>query len=128
MRDKTSIILSRKVPRAIDRHSKEFPSRSAFLKAAARGFLVQIARTEAERRDLEIINRRSDALLEEKRAGAELRRGPRNPVLSQFLETELDRLGAAAPPAPQTRDPATLDRLFVEILKEVNGATIETRR
>jgi len=66
-----------------------------------------------------------DALLAKKRAGAELDRGLRNPVLSGFLEGELDRLRAETQPPARTRDPATLDRLFVEILKEVNGKSID---
>lgn len=66
-----------------------------------------------------------DALLVKKRAGAELDRGPRNPILSGFLETELARLRAEAQPPAKTRDPATLDSLFVEILREVNGERIE---
>jgi len=66
-----------------------------------------------------------DELLVKKRAGAELDRGPRNPILSGFLEEELTRLRAAAQPPAKTRDPATLDHLFVSILEEVNGKTIE---
>ena len=62
MKVKTSITLSEDVLRAIDRHGGEYKSRSAFLEAAARGFLARLARTKAERRDLEIINRRADAL------------------------------------------------------------------
>ena len=48
--------------RAIDRHNSEFKSRSEFLEAAARGFLARLARTKAEHRDLEIINRHVDEL------------------------------------------------------------------
>jgi len=70
------------------------------------------------------LGREIEALLAKKRAGAELDRGPRNPVLSGFLENELGRLRAAAQPPSQTRDPARLDRLFVDILKEVNGEPI----
>ena len=62
MKVKTSITLSGDVLRAIDRHHSEFKSRSEFLEAAARGFLTRLARTKAERRDLEIINRDADAL------------------------------------------------------------------
>ena len=47
---------------AIDRHHSEFKSRSEFLEAAARGFLARLARTKAERRDIEIINRHADDL------------------------------------------------------------------
>jgi len=66
-----------------------------------------------------------EALREAKRGGAELDRGPRNPVISSFLERELERLQAAAQEPPKTRAPAALDRLFVDMLKEVNGKGIE---
>ena len=62
MKVKTSITLSEEVLKAIDRHNSEFKSRSEFLEAAARIFLMRLARTKAERRDLEIINRRADEL------------------------------------------------------------------
>ena len=62
MKVKTSITLSGELLRAIDRHHSKFKSRSEFLEAAARGFLARLARTKAERRDLEIINRRADEL------------------------------------------------------------------
>jgi len=66
-----------------------------------------------------------DALLVEKRAGAELDRGPRNSIISGFLEDELSRLRAETQPQQKTRNPAILDRLFVEILEEVNGPSID---
>ena len=65
------------------------------------------------------------SLLEAKRKGAELDRGPRIPVISDFLEREIGRLQAETQPVAKTRDTATLDRLFVDILKEVNGKSIE---
>ena len=46
----------------IDRHHAEFRSRSEFLERAARAFLADLARTETERRDLEIINQHADEL------------------------------------------------------------------
>ncbi len=66
-----------------------------------------------------------ETLLEAKRGGAELDRGPKNPVISGFLERELERLQAETQKPPKTRDPETLDRLFVDILNEVNGDSIE---
>jgi hypothetical protein len=66
-----------------------------------------------------------DTLLVRKRAGAELDRGPRNPILSGFLEQELTRLQAKAQPPAKSRNPATLDHLFVDILREVDGKNIE---
>jgi len=62
MKIKTSITLSGEVLGLIDQHHAEFKSRSEFLERAARIFLVHLARTEAERRDLDIINRRADDL------------------------------------------------------------------
>lgn len=62
MKVKTSITLSNEVLAAIDRHSGEFRSRSEFLEASARDFLTRLARTAAERQDLEIINRRAGVL------------------------------------------------------------------
>ncbi len=63
-------------------------------------------------------------LLELKRSGAELDRRPKNPVISDFLEMEINRLSAEKQTPPKTKDPATLDKLFVDILKEVNGIAI----
>jgi len=62
MKVKTSITLSGEVLALIDMHHAEFRSRSEFLERAAKAFLAHLAKTEAERRDLEIINRRADAL------------------------------------------------------------------
>lgn len=62
MKVKTSITLSGELLRAIDRHNSEFKSRSEFLEAAARGFLSRLARTKADRRDLETINHHADEL------------------------------------------------------------------
>lgn len=60
MKVKTSVTLSRQVLQLIDNHSHDFRSRSAFMEQAARSLLASLARTEAERRDLEIINRNAD--------------------------------------------------------------------
>jgi Arc/MetJ-type ribon-helix-helix transcriptional regulator len=62
MKVKTSITLSNDVLVAIDGHSGEFKSRSAFLETSARAFLARLARIATERRDLEIINRRAKTL------------------------------------------------------------------
>jgi len=62
MKIKISITLSDEVIKAIDLHIGEYRSRSEFLEMAARKFIVQLARKEAEQRDLEIINRRADSL------------------------------------------------------------------
>jgi metal-responsive CopG/Arc/MetJ family transcriptional regulator len=62
MKVKTSITLSGGTLVAIDRNLGEFKSRSDFLECAAKNYLTQLARKEKDRRDLEIINRRSVAL------------------------------------------------------------------
>ena len=62
MKVKTSITLSRTVLEEIDQRSEQFHSRSGSLEAAAVGLLRELARKEAEQRDLEIINRRAEAL------------------------------------------------------------------
>ncbi|MDT8391986.1 MAG: hypothetical protein RRC34_15910 [Lentisphaeria bacterium] len=62
MKVKTSITLSGEVLRLIDQHHVEYRSRSEFLERAARSFLANLARTEAERRDLAIINEHADDL------------------------------------------------------------------
>jgi len=62
MKVKTSITLSGDVLKLIDRNRSEFRSRSEFLERAARELLAQLARTETERRDLQIIDKHADAL------------------------------------------------------------------
>ncbi len=62
MKIKTSITLSNEVLKAIDLYIGEYRSRSEFIETAARKFIAQLARKEAERRDLELINRHSDSL------------------------------------------------------------------
>lgn len=62
MKIKTSITLSNEVLKAIDLYIGEYRSRSEFIETAARKFIAQLARKEAERKDLELINRHSDSL------------------------------------------------------------------
>jgi metal-responsive CopG/Arc/MetJ family transcriptional regulator len=62
MKAKTSITLSVEVLKAIDLYIGEYKSRSVFLETAARQFIAQLKRKEAEQRDLEIINRHADSL------------------------------------------------------------------
>ncbi|MEN6625091.1 MAG: ribbon-helix-helix domain-containing protein [Candidatus Sumerlaeia bacterium] len=62
MKIKTSITLSSDLLADIDRQGKKFRSRSEFFEAAARGYLSQLARIEADRRDLEIISKRAARL------------------------------------------------------------------
>jgi metal-responsive CopG/Arc/MetJ family transcriptional regulator len=65
MKIKTSITLSDNVLDAIDRNIGEHKNRSDFIEAAARRYLAQLAKDEKDRRDLEIINRRAEALNQE---------------------------------------------------------------
>ena len=62
MKIKTSITLSDEVLKAIDVYVGEYKSRSEFIEIAARKFIAQLVRKEADRRDLELINRHSDSL------------------------------------------------------------------
>ena len=62
MKVKTSITLTGDLLQAIDRHSEGFRSRSEFLEVAARGFLARLARAQAEKRDLDIINQHANSL------------------------------------------------------------------
>jgi metal-responsive CopG/Arc/MetJ family transcriptional regulator len=62
MKIKTSITLSNEVLKAIDLYIGEYRSRSEFIETATRKFIAQLARKEAERRDLELLNRHSDSL------------------------------------------------------------------
>ena len=62
MKVKTSITLERDVVSAIDRQSDAFGSRSEFLETAARQLLARLAKTAKDRRELELINRRSVTL------------------------------------------------------------------
>jgi len=65
MKIKTSITLSDEVLKAIDLYIGAYKSRSEFLETAARKFIVQLERKEAEQRDLDIINHRADSLNDE---------------------------------------------------------------
>ena len=56
MKIKTSITLSNEILKAIDLYVGEYRSRSEFIETAARKFIAQLARKEAERRDLELIS------------------------------------------------------------------------
>lgn len=62
MKVKTSITISDDLLHEIDRRSDEFRSRSQFLETAARGFLRELSRREAEQSDRDIIDTRADAL------------------------------------------------------------------
>jgi predicted nucleotidyltransferase len=63
-------------------------------------------------------------LLEEKKRGSELDRGPRIASISDFLDEQLARLSADQQPEKPERDLSALDRLFVELLIEANGHAI----
>jgi metal-responsive CopG/Arc/MetJ family transcriptional regulator len=62
MKVKTSITISDELLHEIDRRSDQFSSRSQFLETAARGFLRELTRREAELGDLDIIDKRADIL------------------------------------------------------------------
>ncbi len=62
MRIKTSVTLSQDVLKAVDKLSKSYKSRSEFIELALRAFIAQTIRSQQNARDLEIINRRAEAL------------------------------------------------------------------
>ncbi len=74
------------------------------------------------------VRRAIDGLLEAKKSGEELRRGPRNEFISSFVERELARLNAANQPAAEMRSVERLDEVFVETVIEVNGPNIDDHR
>ena len=63
-------------------------------------------------------------LIRRKRSGEELDRGPHIPVLSRFLEREVERLSALAAPPVAPTSTARLDQVFRECLIEIYGAEI----
>lgn len=63
-------------------------------------------------------------LLRQKMAGEELAQGPRNKIISTFLDRQMKRLRADSQPQPASRDPDKLDAVFVDILLEVNGSSL----
>ena len=65
MKTKTSVTLSDAALRGIQEYAARFRTRSEFIEAAVSYFLAHLAREGAERGDLDIINRRADALNEE---------------------------------------------------------------
>ena len=65
MKTKTSVTLDGGLLRGIDQHAREYRSRSEFIEAAVEHFIQHLERQEAEKRDLDILNRRADALNEE---------------------------------------------------------------
>ena len=65
MKTKTSVTLDGGVLQGIDEHASEYRSRSEFVEVAVEFFIRHLERQEAERRDLDILNRRADVLNEE---------------------------------------------------------------
>jgi metal-responsive CopG/Arc/MetJ family transcriptional regulator len=65
MKIKTSITLSENLLTTIDQLGGDYKNRSNFLEAAAWAFIEYLRRTERDACDLEIINKRADALNEE---------------------------------------------------------------
>lgn len=66
------------------------------------------------------LRRAIEELLEQKKAGAELDRGPRIVPISRFIETEMVRLEAGADDKPSCSPPVEeLNGLFRDLLREV---------
>ena len=62
MKVKTSITLSEELIREMDRLSDQYGNRSAIIEQAIRAFIDAAARRARDARDLEILNRKADAL------------------------------------------------------------------
>lgn len=56
-------------------------------------------------------------LLEKKKAGIEVDRGPKIPVISDFIDDQLSRLSTEHSRPAVTRDPTRLDQIFRQALK-----------
>ena len=62
MKIKTSITLSEQLVRDVDELAKQYGTRSAVVEQAVREFVEAAARRARDERDIEILNRRADAL------------------------------------------------------------------
>jgi len=62
MKSKMSVTLNSALVRGIENHVADFKSRSEFIEVAVQYFIAHLEREEAERRDVQIINERADAL------------------------------------------------------------------
>ena len=62
MKVKTSITLSEELIHAMDALASQYGTRSALIEQAVRDFLATIAQRQREAQDLEILNRRAEAL------------------------------------------------------------------
>lgn len=69
-----------------------------------------------------------DSLLAKKRDGCELDEGPAIPVLSNFLQTQLNHFNATREPVAQTNDTVPLDQLFTDTLVDLYGNHLLTPR
>lgn len=65
-----------------------------------------------------------EKLLIRKRSGEELDRGPKIPIVSDFLAGEIERLNAETKHDPTQKDPDLLDKAFLSILVNCNGRRI----
>ena len=62
MKIRTSITLSEEIVREIDRLSSQYGNRSLLIEKAIRDFLAAEAKRRRDLQDIEILNRRGDAL------------------------------------------------------------------
>jgi metal-responsive CopG/Arc/MetJ family transcriptional regulator len=65
MKTKTSVTLDGGLLQGIVEHAREYGSRSEFVEAAIAYFIRHLERQASEQRDLDILNRKADALNEE---------------------------------------------------------------
>ena len=71
------------------------------------------------------LQRAIDELLKRKKAGVEIDRGPKIPVISDFIDDQLSRLNAEHSQPAVTRDSTRLDHIFRQALKVSWGETFE---
>jgi metal-responsive CopG/Arc/MetJ family transcriptional regulator len=71
MKEKTSITLSPEVLKGVDRIAGSGQSRSAVIETVLRRYLLEQARKQRDKRDLEILNRNAERLNREAENGLE---------------------------------------------------------
>jgi metal-responsive CopG/Arc/MetJ family transcriptional regulator len=62
MKTKTSVTLDGGLLSEVDKYGGDYKSRSEFIQAAVGFFIRHLAREEADRRDLDILNRHAETL------------------------------------------------------------------
>ncbi|MDY7036393.1 MAG: nucleotidyltransferase domain-containing protein [Thermodesulfobacteriota bacterium] len=72
----------------------------------------------------EMLKRDVWELMDAKKKGTKLDRGPRIPTISEFLDNHLARLSVASHETSETKSPEVLDKFLVKALVELNRPII----